>query len=207
MGAYKGPRAKKSRATGMDLSPFGVRALETKCKHGSKPGVPGKRRPPASRFGEQQNAVNAMRHYYYLRGKQFRNYFLKAKNATGATDENFIQLLESRLDSVVFAMGFALTKRQARQMVSHNQIEVNGKAINCPGYVVKPGDVVSIAESAKKHDRVMMSVELSKDGGQREWVECDYTALSGVYKQHPTLEQVQLFDSNMLGMVIVYYSK
>lgn len=207
MGSYKGPRAKQSRALGMDLSHFGVRPYESKCKHATKPGQSSKRRPPASRFGEQQNAVNAMRHYYYLKGNQFRNYFLKAKNAPGATDENFIRMLESRLDSVVFSMGFAITKRQARQMVSHGQILVNDKLISCPGYVIQPGDTVSVKESAKKQDRVMMSVEIAKENRQREWVECDYGTFSGVYKQHPSLDQVHLFDSTMLGMVIVYYSK
>jgi len=207
MGSYKGPRAKVSRAVGMDLSLFGVRPYESKCKHASRPGKSDKRRPPASRFGEQQNAVNAMRHYYYIRVKQFRNYFLTAKSAPGATDENFIQLLESRLDSVVFTMGYALTKRQARQMVSHGQVEVNGKVINCPSCKIKPGDTVGIKESARKHDRIIMSVETAKENRQREWVECDYEALSGVYKQHPTLEQIGIFDSQMLGMVIVYYSK
>lgn len=207
MGSYKGPRAKKSRATGMDLSLFGVRPYETKCKHGSRPGVPGKRRPPASRFGEQQNAINAMRHYYYLRGKQFQNYFLKAKHLPGATDQNFIHLLESRLDSVVYTMGFALTKRQARQMVSHGQITVNGKKVSCPAYRVKVGDVVAVSESARAHERVVMSVEIAKENRQREWVECDYETFSGTYKQDPSLEQVALFDSHMLGMVIVYYSK
>lgn len=207
MGLYKGPRAKKSRAAGMDLSSFGVRPYETKCKHASRPGQPGKRRPPSSRYGEQQNAVNAMRHYYYIRAKQFRNYFLKAKHAAGATDENFIQMLESRLDSAVYTMGFALTKRQARQIVSHGQIMVNDKVVNCPGYLLKPGDKVSIKESARAHERIKMSVELAKENRHREWVECDYEAFSGVYKQHPTLEQVGLFDSHMLGMVIVYYSK
>jgi small subunit ribosomal protein S4 len=207
MGSYKGPRAKKSRAIGMDLSQFGVRPYESKCKHASRPGQTGKRRPPASRFGEQQNSVNAMRTYYYIGGKQFRNYFLAAKNMPGATDENFIQMLESRLDSVVYTMGFALTKRQSRQTVSHGQIMVNDKVVSCPGYIVKPGDKVSVKESAKKHDRVMMSVELSKENRQREWVECDYEAFAGIYKQHPSLEQVNMFDSHMLGMVIVYYSK
>ena len=118
---YKGPRAKKSRTIGMDLSMFGVRPYETKCKHASKPGQPGKRRPSASRYGQQQDAVNAMRHYYYVKGKQFRNYFNQAKMLNGPTDENLIKLLESRLDSVVFSMGFALTKRQARQVVSHGR--------------------------------------------------------------------------------------
>ena len=207
MGSYTRPRrGKKTRAIGMDLSMFGVKPYESKCK-GSRPGQPGKRRPPSSRFGEQQNAVNAMRHYYNLQGKQFRNYFLRAKHVAAATDEAFIQLLESRLDSVVYTMGFALTKRQARQMVSHGHIMVNGKKISCPAYHVKSGDVVSVIESARAHDRVVMSVELAKENRQREWVECDYETFSGTYKQDPTLEQVALFDSHMLGMVIVYYSK
>jgi len=207
MGLYKGSRAKKCRKIGMDLSMFGVRPYETKCKHASKPGQPGKRRPSASRFGEQQNAVNAMRNYYYVKGKQFRTYFQKAKKLNGATDENLIKLLESRLDSVVFSMGFALTKRQARQMVSHGQVTVNGKAVSCPGYALVTGDVVAIKESARKHDRVQMSIQLARENRQCEWVECDYEAISGVYKEHPSLDQVPLFDSHMLGMIIVYYSK
>ena len=207
MGLYKGPRAKKCRTIGMDLSMFGVRPYETKCKHASKPGQPGKRRPSASRFGQQQDAVNAMRHYYYVKGKQFRSYFNKAKTLSGPTDENLIKLLESRLDSVVYSMGFALTKRQARQIVSHGQVTVNGKVVSCPGFQVKPGDVVAIKESARSHDRVQMSIQLARENNQVEWVECDYDAVSGIYKEHPTLDQVSLFDSHMLGMVIVYYSK
>jgi small subunit ribosomal protein S4 len=207
MGLYTGPRAKKSRAVGMDLSLFGVRPYQTKCKHASRPGQPGKRRASHSRFGEQQNAINAMKHYYYVKGKQFCNYFHKAKKLNGATDENLIMLLESRLDSVVFTMGFALTKRQARQMVSHGQITVNDKPVSCPGYAIQLGDVVSVKESARKHDRVLMSLQLARENKQQEWVECDYDAVSGVYKEHPTLEQINLFDSHMLGMVIVYYSK
>ncbi|MCP8352509.1 30S ribosomal protein S4 [Candidatus Synchoanobacter obligatus] len=207
MGMYHGPRAKKSRAVGMDLNQFGVRPYETKCKNTTKPGQSGKRRPGSSRFGDQQKAVNAMRHYYYVKGKQFENYFSKAKKLSGATDENFIQLLESRLDSVVFTMGFGLTKRQTRQMVSHGLVTVNGKVVNKPGYAIKPGDEVAIKESARKQDQVQMSVQLARENKQYEWVECDYDSVSGVYKSHPTLDQINLFDSNMLGMVIVYYSK
>lgn len=200
-------RAKVCRNIGMDLSMFGIRPYETKCKHASKPGQPGKRRPSPSRFGEQQAAVNAMRNYYYVKGKQFRNYFAKAKTLNGPTDENLIKLLESRLDSAVYSMGFALTKRQARQVVSHGQVTVNGKVVSCPGYALQPGDVVAIKESARNHDRVLMSVQLARENKQVDWVDCDYEAVSGVYKEHPTLDQVALFDSHMLGMVIVYYSK
>ncbi len=207
MGLYKGPRARKSRATGMDLSPFGIRPINTKCKHESRPGQPGKRRPNASRYGEQQNTKNAIRFYYNVKEKQFRTYVERAKQASGSTDEVLVSLLESRLDSVVFSMGFALTKRQARQMVSHGHVEVNGQLVNCPGYAIKPGDTVAIIESARKHDRVQTSIQVARENRQYEWVDCDYENVSGVYKQHPSVEQINLFDAHMLSMVIVYYSK
>lgn len=207
MGLYKGPRAKKSRATGMDLSPFGIRPLSTKCKHESRPGQPGKRRPSASRFGEQQNTKNAIRFYYNVKEKQFRTYVERAKQAAGSTDQVLVSYLESRLDSVVFAMGFAITKREARQMVSHAHVEVNGKVINCPGYAVKPGDKISIKESARKHDRIQSSIQFARENRQYDWIECDYESVSGVYKEHPSVEQINLFDAHMLSMVIVYYSK
>lgn len=201
-------RGKIFRAIGKpELSPFAVGSFEKKCKAASRPGQPGKRRPSPSRFGEQQNAINSMRHYYYIKGKQFRNYFQKAKKANGSTDEVFIQLLESRLDSVIFTMRFASTKRQARQMVSHKHVQVNGKVVSCPSYKVKIGDVVEIVESAKQHDRVQMAIQIAREATPQEWVECDYDKVSGVYKSHPTLDQVKLFDSHTLGMVIVYYSK
>ena len=207
MGSYKGPRARKSRALGMDLSPFGVRPYESKCKHASRPGQTAKRRPTSSRFGEQQAAVNAMVNYYYIRGKQFKRYFMKAKTMPGSTDENLIKLLESRLDHVVYKMGFAITKRQSRQMVSHKQITVNGKVVSCPSYAIHPGDTVAVKESARDHERVQMSIQIARENQQGEWLECDFETCSGVYKEFPALEQVPLFDSNMLGMVIVYYSK
>ena len=208
MGSYKGPKAKLSRKAGMDLNSFGLKSLEQKTKYaGQRPGQPGKRRPPASKFGEQQNAVNAMVDYYYIRGKQFKNYFMKAKTMSGSTDEVLIQLLESRLDSAVYAMGFALTKRQARQMVTHKHITVNGKVVSCPSYAVSPGDEVAVAAKAKEHHRVAMSVDLAKERQLPEWVECDFESLSGKYQFHPSVKHINLFDSHMLGLVIVYFSK
>ena len=92
--------------------------------------------------------------------------------------------------------------------MSHtDEVTVNGKVVNCPGYAVKPGDVIAIKESARSHDRVQMSIQLARENKQVEWVECDYEAVSGIYKEHPTLNQINSFDSHMLGMVIVYYSK
>jgi small subunit ribosomal protein S4 len=208
MGSYKGPRARLSRKAGMDLNSFGLKSLEQKTKYaGQRPGQPGKRRPPASKFGEQQNAVNCMVDYYHIRGKQFKNYFMRAKSMSGSTDEVLIQLLESRLDSVVFAMGFALTKREARQMVTHKHITVNGKLVNSPSYAVSEGDVVAVAEKAKDHQRVALSVSLAKDRQAVEWLECDYEALSGTYQFHPSIKHINLFDQHMLGLIIVYFSK
>ena len=104
-------------------------------------------------------------------------------------------------------MGFASTKREARQMVSHKHILVNGKVVSSPSYKVKEGEDISVIESAKTHNRVQMALSVAREAPQKEWVECDYEKVTGVYKQHPSLEQVRLFDSHTLGMVIVYYSK
>jgi len=125
----------------------------------------------------------------------------------GSTDEMLIQLLESRLDSVVFTMGFGVTKRQCRQMVVHKHITVNGSVVSCPAYHVRPGDVIAVKNSAKEHQRVAMSVELARDRKVKEWVDCDYESLSGTYKFHPSLKHIHIFDPHLLGHVIVYFSK
>lgn len=211
MVAHTGPRAKRraktSRSVGMDLGAFGIRPYETKCKHSSKPGQPGKRRPVKSKYGKQKDIHQAMSSRYGVTANKFRNYFKKAKQQVGPTDENLIAMLESRLCNVVYTMGFALTLSQARQMVSHGQIEVNGNVINCGGYAVKPGDVVSVKESARTQDRILSSVQLARENPTEEWVDIDFELYQGVYKQHPSVEQVRLFDSQMLGEVIVFYSK
>ncbi len=211
MVAHTGPRAKRraktSRSVGMDLGFFGIRPYETKCKHATKPGQPSKRRPAKSKYGKQKDIHQAMSARYAVSANKFRNYFIKAKQQSGPTDENLIAMLESRLCNVVYTMGFSLTMNQARQMVSHGQIEVNGKVISCPGYAVKPGDKISIKESVRTQERVQTSIQLSRENPQEEWIECDFESASGVYKQHPSIEQVKLFDSPMLGEVIVYYSK
>lgn len=211
MVAHTGPRAKRraksSRSVGMDLGAFGIRPYETKCKHASKPGQPGKRRHTTSKYGKQKDIHQAMSTRYGVTANKFRNYFKKAKQQPGPTDENLIAMLESRLANVVYTMGFSITLSQARQMVSHGHIEVNGKVISCSGYAVKPGDKISVKESVRKQDRVQSSVQISRENPQEEWVEVDFEGISGVYMQHPSVEQVKLFDSQMLGEVIVFYSK
>lgn len=207
MASYKDSRARQSRKIGVDLNLF-VKSLEQKTKFSEqKPGQSAKRRPPSSKFGEGLNAVQTLVCNYGIRTGKLSNYMAKARRMNGSTDEMLMQLLESRLDNVVHTMGFAVTKRQARQMVTHKHITVNGKVLSCPSYAVQPGDVIAVAEKAKEQQRVVMSVDLAKERKPVEWLECDYTALSGVYRFHPTIEHINLVDHHMLGLVIVYFSK
>ncbi|MBM6552325.1 30S ribosomal protein S4 [Marinomonas ostreistagni] len=206
MARYLGPTCKLSRREGTDLQlKSGSRALESKCKAETVPGVHGARRGRLSDYGLQLREKQKVRRTYGILEKQFRNYYKEAARIKGATGENLLQLLESRLDNVVYRAGFGSTRAEARQLVGHKGILVNGETVNIPSYQVKPGDVVSIREKAKKQLRVQNALELSKNRAPIHWVEVDTTKLEATYKALP--ERADLSAEINENLIVELYSK
>lgn len=206
MARYIGPTCKLSRREGTDLQlKSGSRALESKCKAETAPGVHGARRGRLSDYGLQLREKQKVRRIYGILEKQFRNYYKSAARGTGATGENLLQLLESRLDNVVYRAGFGATRAEARQLVGHKGVSVNGAMVNIPSYQVKPGDVVSIREKAKKQLRIQNAVELSKSRAPIHWVETDATKLEAVFKTAP--ERSDLSAEINENLIVELYSK
>ena len=206
MARYLGPTCKLSRREGTDLQlKSGSRALESKCKAETVPGVHGARRGRLSDYGLQLREKQKVRRIYGILEKQFRNYYKDAARIKGATGENLLQLLESRLDNVVYRAGFGSTRAEARQLVGHKAILVNGEAVNIASFQVKAGDVVSIREKAKKQLRVQNALELSKSRAPIHWVEVDATKLEATYKAAP--ERADLSAEINENLIVELYSK
>lgn len=186
MARYLGPKCKLSRREGGDLSlKSGVRALDSKCKLDTPPGVHGARRGRETEHGVQLRAKQKVKRIYGVLEKQFENYFKKATRLKGSTGENLLKLLERRLDNVVYRMGFGSTRAESRQLVSHKCITVNGKVVNIPSYLVAPGDVVAVRESAKTQLRIQSALTLAQSRAACGWIELDAAALAGTFKSVP----------------------
>ena len=206
MARYIGPKCKLSRREGTDLFlKSGVRALESKCKPESVPGQHGARRGRLSDYGVQLREKQKVRRIYGVLEKQFRNYYKDAARLKGATGENLLQLLESRLDNVVYRMGFGSTRAEARQLVSHKAILVNGEVVNVPSYQVKAGDVVSLREKAKKQLRVQSALALAAQRGEPEWIEVNVDKLEGTFKAVP--DRQDLSSEINENLIVELYSK
>jgi small subunit ribosomal protein S4 len=208
MARYIGPTCKLARREGVDLelkSP--ARGLESKCKLNQPPGQHGaSRRMRLSDYALQLREKQKVRRTYGILERQFRNYYKLAAQQKGATGENLLRLLESRLDNVVYRMGFAVTRAQARQMVSHKGIMVNGETVNIPSYRVKPEDVVAVRDKAKNQLRVKEAVALSQEMNLvPAWMEVDSTKLQGVFKTYPDRDQLSP-DINE-NLIVELYSK
>lgn len=189
MARYLGPTCKLSRREGYDLGlKSGVKALESKCKIHTAPGQHGAKRPRNSDFGLQLREKQKVRRIYGVLENKFRRYYQEAARRKGSTGVNLLQLLEQRLDNVVYRMGFGATRAESRQMVSHKSIMVNGAKVNVPSYSVKPGDVISLTEKAKNQLRVKNALELAGQRSACEWVEVDANKLSGTFKSVPDRE-------------------
>ena len=166
MARYIGPKLKLSRREGTDLFlKSGVRAIDSKCKIDTVPGQHGARKARLSDYGVQLREKQKVRRIYGVLEKQFRNYYRDAARQKGNTGENLLQLLEGRLDNVVYRMGFGATRAESRQLVSHKAIMVNGRVVNVPSFQVSPEDVICVREKAKKQARIKASLEVA---GQRE---------------------------------------
>ncbi|MBE9539072.1 MAG: 30S ribosomal protein S4, partial [Proteobacteria bacterium] len=200
------PKCKLSRREGTDLFlKSGVRSLESKCKLETIPGQHGARRSRLSDYGVQLREKQKVRRIYGVLEKQFRNYYKEAARLKGATGENLLQLLESRLDNVVYRMGFGSTRAEARQMVSHKAILVNGVVVNIPSYQVRAGDTVSLREKAKKQLRVQSSLALAAQRGEPEWIEVNNEKLEGVFKSVP--DRQDLSSEINENLIVELYSK
>ncbi len=207
MARYTGPKCKLSRREGTDLFLKSARrSLDSKCKLESKPGQHGRiSGSRTSDFGLQLREKQKLKRMYGVLEKQFRKYFAEAERRRGNTGETLIQLLESRLDNVVYRMGFGSTRAEARQLVNHRAIELNGHTADIASMLVKAGDVVAIREKAKNQIRIKESLELATGNGLPQWVEVDAGKLSGVFKQAPDRQDVA-HDVNE-SMVVELYSR
>ena len=206
MARYLGPKCKLSRREGTDLFlKSGVRALESKCKLDVIPGSHGDRRGRLSDYGLQLREKQKVRRMYGVLEKQFRNYYKAAASRKGSTGENLLQLLEGRLDNVVYRMGFGCTRSEARQMVSHKSITVNGTTVNIASYQVLPGDVVAVREKAKKQLRIKASLDLATQNGFQEWVDVNCAKMEGVLKALP--ERADLSADINENLIVELYSK
>jgi len=206
MARYIGPKCKLSRREGTDLFlKSGVRALESKCKVETIPGQHGARRGRLSDYGVQLREKQKVRRIYGILERQFSNYYKEAARLKGATGENLLQLLESRLDNVVYRIGFGATRAESRQLVSHRAVLVNGSVVNIPSYQVKPGDVVSLRDKAKKQLRVQSALALASNRGDTGWIDVDSDKLEAVFKNVP--DRQDLSSEINENLIVELYSK
>lgn len=207
MARYLGPTCKLARREGTDLflkSP--ARSLESKCKIDKLPGQSAQaRRPRTTVYGTQLREKQKLRRMYGVMEKKFRAYYAEAARIKGSTGENLLTLLESRLDNVVYRMGFAVTRAEARQLVSHKAIKVNGEIVNIPSFNVKPGDAVEIRDRAKKQLRIGAALEIAEQIGIPEWLDVDVASKKGVFKMTP--ERSELSADINEALVVALYSK
>ncbi len=208
MARYTGPTCKLARREGMDLnlkSP--ARGLDSKCKLNQPPGQHGdSRRQRLSDYALQLREKQKVRRMYGVLERQFRNYYKEAARQKGATGENLLQLLECRLDNVVYRMGFGVTRAQARQLVSHKSIEVNGRVVNIPSFQVKPGDVVAVREKSRKQLRIQEAINVSRELDLiPAWVSVDFDKMTGEFKGRPDRDDLPP-DINE-SLIVELYSK
>ena len=207
MARYLGPKCKLSRREGTDLFlKSGIKPLENKCKLNTPPGsMLGSRRERLSGYGVQLREKQKLRRMYGILEKQFRNYYKKAAKIKGSTGENLLSLLECRLDNMVYRMGFAVTRAEARQMVSHKTITVNNTVVNIPSYQVSVNDEIRVIEKAKSQLRIKNAMKIATQLGICEWLQVDEKRFSGIVKSIPDREDI-LPDINE-NLIVEFYSK
>jgi len=206
MARYIGPKCKLARREGTDLFLKSARrSLDSKCKIDSAPGQHGAKKPRLSDYGLQLREKQKIRRIYGVLERQFRRYFAEAARRKGSTGELLLQLLESRLDNVVYRLGFGSTRAEARQLVSHKAITVNGQVVNIPSYQVKAGDIIAVREKAKKQVRIQEALNLATQIGLPSWVSVDTNKLEGVFKNMP--DRSELSSDINEQLVVDVYSK
>ena len=207
MARYLGPKAKLSRREGTDLFLKSARrSIGDKAKFDSKPGQHGRTSGARmSDYGSQLREKQKVKRMYGVLERQFRRYFEEADRRKGNTGANLLSLLESRLDNVVYRMGFGSTRAEARQLVSHKAMTVNGASVNIPSYSVKVGDVISVRDKAKKQNRVVEALQLAQQVGMPAWVEVSVDKTEGVFKSVPDRDQFAA-DVNE-SLIVELYSR
>ena len=206
MGRYLGPKCKLARREGTDLFlKSGVKSIEEKCKINVVPGAHGARRTRLSDYGLQLREKQKVRRIYGILEKQFRKYYVEAARRKGNSGSNLLELLECRLDNVVYRLGFASTRAEARQLVSHKTILVNGKKANIPSMILKAGDVVSIKEKSQKQLRIQNALELAKQKQVLSWFELNASAFEGIIKSSP--DRSELSSEINEQLIVELYSK
>ena len=207
MARYIGPTCKLARREGTDLflkSP--ARSIDSKCKFDRPPGVKAAgRRPRSTVYGTQLREKQKLRRMYGVLEKQFRNYYAEAARISGSTGSNLLQLLEGRLDNVVYRMGFGVTRAEARQLVSHKSILVNGIKVNIPSYQVQPGDQLEVVEKSKTQLRITSAPEIAEQIGFVPWVDVDVKGVKGSFKALP--DRSELPPDIDEALVVALYSK
>ena len=206
MARYLGPKLKLSRREGTDLFlKSGVRPIDSKCKIDNAPGQHGIRRGRLSDYAIQLREKQKVRRIYGVLEKQFRNYYKAADRKKGATGENLLKLLESRLDNVVYRMGYGSTRAESRQLVSHKAVTVNGGIVNIASYQVKADDIVAVAEKSKGQLRIKAALQLAAQRGQVDWVEVNAEKMEGTFKRLPDREELPAEINE--NLIVELYSK
>lgn len=206
MARYTGPKLKLARREGTDLFLKSVRrSLDSKCKLDVRPGQHGAKQSRQSEYGTQLREKQKIRRMYGVLERQFRRYFESATAQKGATGEKLLQLLESRLDNVVYRMGFGSTRAEARQLVSHKAVLVNDKPVNIPSYIVKPNDIVTLRDKSRAQLRVKSALELAAANGFPAWCEVEPDKFKGVFKRLP--DRSEFANDVNEQLVVELYSK
>lgn len=206
MARYLGPKCKLSRREGTDLFlKSGIRPIDSKCKAETIPGQHGQRRGRLSDYGVQLREKQKVRRIYGVLEKQFRGYYKEAARLKGATGENLLQLLECRLDNVVYRMGFGCTRAESRQLVSHKSICVNGEIVNIPSFQVNAGDVVSVRQKSKEQLRIKSALELSGQRSEIDWILVNSSKMEGEFTRKP--DRTDLPPEINENLIVELYSK
>lgn len=207
MAKYIGPKCKLARREGTDLNlKSSLRSLDSKCKITTPPGQHGTRKGRLSTYGTMLREKQKLRRIYGILERQFRRIFAGAAKVKGSTGDNLLKALEQRLDNVVYRMGFASTRAEARQLVNHCSITVNEAVVNIPSYRVKAGDVIAVREKSRAQLRIQAAVENAQQTGFPDWVSVDVKQLSGEFKRAPEVSDLGLDNINV-NLVVEFYSR
>ncbi len=208
MAKYVGSKCRQCRREGTKLFLKGEKCYTSKCPVENRPFPPGQhgqRRGRLSDYATQLREKQKLRRIYGVLEGQFRNYYKRAAQVKGSTGENLLQLLESRLDNVVYRMGFSASRSEARQLVRHNGVTVNGQRVNIPSYQVKPNDTIAVGEKSRNQGRVQAALELAQQRGFADWIDVDAKKMEGVFKSRP--ERSDLPAEINEHLVVELYSK
>lgn len=205
MAKYIGAKCRLSRREKVDLQQkSNARSLESKCKFDNPPGMHGQRHSRLTDYGVQLRMKQLIKRYYGVLETQFHNYYLEATRQHGSPGDNLLRLLESRLDNVVYRLGFAVTRAEARQLINHKTVLVNGRLVNIPSYLVKPNDAIEIRERGKKQMRIVAAVN-AKERTAFDWLSVNTSDMSGLFKRYPNVDELP--PEFKVHQVVELYSK